>query len=34
LRFVSDEAINRGVRISDEVEAVNLQLVEAISSAS
>ena len=34
LCFVSKEAINRDVRISDEVEAANLKLVKTISSAS
>ena len=34
LCFVSEEAVNSGFRIRDEVEAVNLKLVEAISSAS
>jgi len=33
LCFVCNEAINRGVRIRDKVEAANLKLIDTISSA-
>ena len=34
LCFVSDEAIDNRIRVRDEIETANLELVDAISSSS